>query len=72
MLSLPEMAELLGVHTTTVKKWGRAGLLAGHKANDKNERLYEPPDPGDPRLVKSLGWRLSDREHVGSAPGGAV
>ena len=23
-----------------------------HKANDKNERLYEPPDPGDPRLVK--------------------
>jgi len=72
MLSLPEVAERLGVHTKTVKKWERAGLLAGHKANDKNERLYEPPDPGDPRLVKRLGHRLADREHVGSAPGGAV
>ena len=72
MLSLVEMARRLDVHTTTVKKWERAGLLIGHKANDKNERLYERPDPGDPRLVKSLGWRLADREHVGSAPGGAV
>jgi DNA-binding transcriptional MerR regulator len=41
----------LGVHKTTIKNWHRAGLLVSHKANNKNIRLFEPPAPGDPRLV---------------------
>lgn len=61
-----------GVHTHTIKTWHVAGLLVGHKANDKNERLYKPPTPGDPRLVKRLGRPLGERQPVESTPGGAV
>ena len=38
------------MHPSTIKAWHRAGLLTSHKANDKNERLFDPPDPDDPRL----------------------
>jgi DNA invertase Pin-like site-specific DNA recombinase len=72
MLTLGEIAQRLGVHTSTIKAWHRAGLLVSHKANDKNERLYEPPTPGDPRLVKRMGSRLANRVHVEPTPGGAV
>ena len=34
--------------------------------------VAHPPTPGDPRLVKQLGRRLSDREPIESTPGGAV
>jgi DNA invertase Pin-like site-specific DNA recombinase len=72
MLALTEMAERLGVNTHTVKRWHTAGLLTGHKANDKNVLLYEPPTPDDPRLVKRLGWRLSKRQLTEPTQGGAV
>ncbi len=61
LLTLSETARQLGVHTGTIKAWQRAGLLESEKANDKNERLFVPPGPGDPRLVKRLGWRLDRR-----------
>jgi hypothetical protein len=41
----------LNVHKSTIKGWHRTGLLISHKANDKNVRLFEPPTPGDQRLV---------------------
>jgi len=72
LLTLAETATQLGVHTTTIKAWHHAGLLSSEKANDKNERLYHPPTPGNPRLVKQQGRRLSDREPIESTPGGAV
>jgi hypothetical protein len=72
LLSLTEMAQRLGVHPTTIKNWHRAGLLSSHKANDKNEQLFEPPLPDDPRLVKCMGRRLSNRELTEPTPGGAV
>jgi len=72
LLTLCETAALLGVSMSTIKAWHRAGLLTSEKANDKNERLYHPPTPGDPRLVKQLGRPLSEREPVESTPGGAV
>jgi DNA invertase Pin-like site-specific DNA recombinase len=72
LLTLTETADRLGVHTSTIKAWHRAGLLISHKANDKNERLYEPPTPGDPRLVKHMGSRLANRVPTEPAPGGAV
>jgi DNA invertase Pin-like site-specific DNA recombinase len=72
LLTLTEIADQLGVHPSTINHWHRAGLLTSHKANDKNQRLFEPPTPGDPRLVKRLGWRLANREptqpHQGGAP----
>ena len=72
MLTRQEITEQLGVHYNTIHAWRRAGLLATHKANDKNEWLYEPPTPGDPRLIKHRGWRHSDREPTRSTPGGAI
>jgi hypothetical protein len=56
----------------TIKRWGHAGLLPSRKANDKNERLYEPPDPGDPRLTARMGSRLDKRVRIGPTPGGAL
>lgn len=72
MLNLTEIAERLDVNTHTVKRWHAAGFLTGHKANDKNEQLYDPPTPGDPRLVKCMGRKLSNRIPIESTPGGAV
>ena len=72
LLTLPELAERLHVHPTTIKGWHRAGLLASHKANDKNERLFEPPTPGDPRLLPRQGSPLRNRVPTQPAPGGAV
>jgi hypothetical protein len=72
LLTLAETAKMLDVHPTTIKAWHRAGLLESEKANDKNERLYHPPRPGDPRLVKQLGRPLAEREPTESTQGGAV
>ena len=60
MVTRREIARQLGVHTDTIRKWHAAGLLTAHNADDKPERLYEPPAAGDPRLVKHAGWRLKD------------
>jgi DNA invertase Pin-like site-specific DNA recombinase len=72
LLTIAEIAERLGVHTSTIKAWHRAGLLTSHQANDKNERLFEPPVAGDQGLVKRMGSRLDRRVPTGPAPGGAV
>jgi hypothetical protein len=72
MRTVTEIAEQLGVHPDTVKAWGRAGLLVSHKANDKNERLYQPPNPGDPNLLGHRGNRLHNRVSTPPTPGGAV
>ncbi len=72
LLTLTETADRLDVHTATIKAWHRAGLLTSHKANDKNERLYQPPTPGDPRLVKRMGSPLAKRQPTEPSQGGAV
>ena len=72
LLTNTEIATRLGVHPSTVKSWTRAGILNSHKANDKNERLYEPPTPGDPRLTTRQGSPLRKRVPTQPAPGGAL
>jgi len=72
LLTLPEIAGQLGVHVSTIKNWRRAGLLTAHRANDKNIPLFDPPDPGDPRLVKRQGSKLARRVLTPATPGGAV
>ena len=57
LLTIDQTAERLGVHPSTIKAWHRAGLLTSHKANDKNERLFDPPDPNDPRLQRARAGR---------------
>ncbi|MBD0281449.1 MAG: recombinase family protein [Thermoleophilaceae bacterium] len=72
MLTQQEIATRLGVRPKTIHAWRRAGLLAAHRANDKNDWLYQPPTPGDPRLRKQQGRRLSDQQPARSTPGGAM
>ena len=72
LLDIAEVAERVGVHPSTIKAWHRAGLLVSHKANGKNQRLFEPPTPGDPRLVKHMGSRIEKRVTAQPAPEGAV
>ncbi|GAT11295.1 recombinase family protein [Mycolicibacterium novocastrense] len=61
LLTTTELAQRLGVHPSTVKSWTKAGILNSHKANDKNERLYEPAITGDPRLTVRQGSPLRKR-----------
>jgi DNA-binding transcriptional regulator YiaG len=61
LLTKAELAVRLGVHESTVKSWTKAGILNSHKANDKNERLYEPPITDDPRLHARQGSPLRKR-----------
>jgi DNA invertase Pin-like site-specific DNA recombinase len=72
LLTLTEIAQRLHVHPTTIKRWRHAGLLSSQKANDKNEQLYEPPTPGDPRLTTHMGSPLNKRVYTSPTPGGAL
>jgi DNA invertase Pin-like site-specific DNA recombinase len=72
LLTIDQTAQKLGVHPSTIKAWHRAGLLTSHKANDKNQRLFDPPDPNDPRLTVHQGWRLRDREPIEPSRRGAL
>ena len=58
MLMQAEIAERLGIHASTVRKWRNRGLLAAHAYNDKHECLYEPP--GANRPIKHHGIKLTD------------
>ena len=72
LLTTTELAQRLAVHPSTIKNWTKAGILNSHKANDKNERLYPPPAPGDPHLTTRQGSPLRKRVHTPPAPGGAL
>jgi DNA invertase Pin-like site-specific DNA recombinase len=72
LLTADELAQRLCVHRSTVKGWTKAGILNSHKANDKNERLYEPPIAGDPRLTVRQGSPLRKRVLTQPTTGGAL
>jgi len=59
MLTLGEMARILGVNPKTVKIWTAHGLLKSQAYTDKPEHLYEPPGAEMPR--KAQGTKLSLR-----------
>ena len=59
MVTVKEMAAMLGVTPDSVKIWNRHGLLHGHAYNDRNECLYEAPGNNPPH--KSQGHKLSER-----------
>jgi len=59
MLTVQEMAEVLGITPQWVKIWNRHGLLRGHPYNDRNACLYE--HPGDNPPPKAQGHKLSER-----------
>jgi hypothetical protein len=59
LLTVDEIAKLLGVNPQTVKIWNRHGLLRGHAYNGKNDCLYEYSEGNAPR--KAQGVKLSTR-----------
>jgi hypothetical protein len=59
MLTVDEMAALLGITPQRVKIWNRHGLLRGHACYDKNDCLFEHPGNNPPR--KAQGVTLSKR-----------
>ena len=62
MLTVDEMAVLLGIHPQRVGVWKRQGLLRGHVYNDKNDCLFE--HPGNHPPPKAQGVKLSKRRLV--------
>jgi len=62
MLTVDEMAVLLGINPQLVGIWKRQGLLRGHAYNDKNDCLFEHPGDHPPR--KAQGVKLSKRRVV--------
>ena len=63
MLTLEEMADVLGLHPQRVKIWHRHGLIRGHAYNGQNDCLYEHPGDNPPR--KAQGVKLSNRRPTG-------
>ena len=43
LLTLEEIAALLGAHPSTVKSWARSGHIPSQVYNDRGQRLYEQP-----------------------------
>jgi Recombinase/Recombinase zinc beta ribbon domain/MerR HTH family regulatory protein len=72
LLTTTELAQRLRVHPSTIKSWTKAGILNSHKANDKNERLYQPTIAGDPRLTAKQGSPLRKRVLTQPTTGGAL
>lgn len=62
MLTVDEMAAMLGITPQSVKIWKRHGLLRGQTYNDKNDCLFEHPGNNPPR--KAQGVKLSKRRLV--------
>jgi len=62
MLTGAEIAKKLGICTSTLHDWRRAGLVRGLAYNDKNEFLYEQPRSIKP--VKLQGMKLSDSRRI--------
>jgi DNA invertase Pin-like site-specific DNA recombinase len=62
MLTVEEMAQVLGINPQTVKIWNRHGLIHGHAYNGKNDCLYEHAGKNAPR--KAQGVKLSKRAAI--------
>jgi DNA invertase Pin-like site-specific DNA recombinase len=54
-ITAEEFANKIGVHSGTVKKWGKAGILKSRLYNDKGMVLYE--DPGENMPIKWVKQR---------------
>ena len=59
MLTVKEIADMLGVHPQRITVWNRHGLLRGHAYNGKNDCLYEHPGENPPR--RTQGVKMSER-----------
>ena len=61
LLTLQEMAEVLGVHPQTVMQRQARGELVSVAYNDKNQRLYAPPGPAAMTRCAHCGKPIPER-----------
>jgi hypothetical protein len=61
MVGVRELADQLGVCTSTIKQWAAEGRLHSEVFNDKGERLYKIPDTPP---FKKIGRPPSHRPHA--------
>ncbi len=66
LLTLDEMAEALGVHSTTVQKRQARGQLASVAYNDKDQRLYFQPGPPAMAACSKCGRPMPERNATGN------
>ncbi len=67
MLTAREMAAILETKHNLVDYWREQGLLQGARLNDKNEYLYECPDPETVQTIKRR-TRLEPKEPKNQEP----
>jgi hypothetical protein len=70
MLTVKEMAALLGITPQWVKIWNRYGLIRGHTCDDKNHCLYEHPGDNPPRKAPSVPGSCARTRKVTSTAAG--
>jgi DNA invertase Pin-like site-specific DNA recombinase len=66
LLTLDEIADDLGAHPQSIKRWYRLGLITGRPADDRGTCLYHPGQarPG-PAQVEATGKALGDSHRSG-------
>lgn len=70
MFTIDEMAERLGIAPCVVETWRAKGLLRGHRYNDKDQCLYEPPADDLPgKFKKKRPYTLGKASQVAPAKG---
>lgn len=73
LVGVNELAEHLGVCTTTIKIWRHEGLLTGEILNDKGEYLYQIPAITPRKATgRPPGTKNRPKTTIGNNPGGAV
>lgn len=69
LLTKEEMAEQLGVDSSTVRLWRRQGLVEGVLYDDKGQCLFKPPPEGLPPKGKHKRAWLSRKAYTQQAEG---
>ncbi len=44
LLTVPEVAEILHVHTNTLRRWSDTGKISSLRINSRGDRRYRPQD----------------------------
>jgi DNA invertase Pin-like site-specific DNA recombinase len=66
LLTLDEIAEQLGAHPQSIKRWYRLGLITGRLADDRGTCLYHPGQTRPrPALVETTGKTHGDTHRSG-------
>ncbi len=58
MLTSGEVARLIGIHASTVRRWSNQGIIKAYRIGPRAERRYRPEDVG-PLLLEKAAQRYA-------------